>query len=166
MPPFDSVNPIVTEDGVIASDRSSSRDGWHVGMLIVGLVQDVERLHVDLGGPLHHRLEARLDVREFQIVAGNGLEAMGADIAAHFDRINDAAVVPASWKVPRTIELAVEAAGLSADEAMKTFNMGIGFALILDPAEAPKAAALLREVGETVYEIGEIVEGEGKVVYR
>ena len=29
-----------------------------------------------------------------------------------------------------------------------------------------KAAALLREVGETVYEIGDIVEGEGKVIYR
>ena len=64
------------------------------------------------------------------------------------------------------IELAVEAAGLSADEALKTFNMGIGFALVLDPADAPKAAALLREAGETVYEIGEIVEGDGKVVFR
>ena len=61
---------------------------------------------------------------------------------------------------------AVEAAGLSADEALKTFNMGLGFALILDAAEAPKAAALLREAGETVYEIGEIVAGEGRVVYR
>jgi phosphoribosylaminoimidazole (AIR) synthetase len=44
--------------------------------------------------------------------------------------------------------------------------MGIGFALIVSTAEAPKAAACLREAGETVYEIGEIVEGTGKVVYR
>jgi phosphoribosylformylglycinamidine cyclo-ligase len=78
----------------------------------------------------------------------------------------DAVVVPASWRVPRTIELAVQAAGLTASEALKTFNMGIGFAVILDPAEAPNAAALLRETGQMVYEIGEIAAGEGNVVYR
>jgi phosphoribosylformylglycinamidine cyclo-ligase len=94
----------------------------------------------------------------------------GGGITENLDRALpksvNAEVVPAAWKVPRTVVLAVEAAGLSEDEAFKTFNMGIGFALILEPSEAPKAAALLREVGETVYEIGEIVAGEGKVVYR
>ena len=106
--------------------------------------------------------------------AGVRVKAMshitGGGITENLDRALpksvDAAVVPASWRVPRTIELTVEAAGLSADEALKTFNMGIGFALILDPADAPKAAVLLREAGETVYEIGEIVAGEGRVVYR
>jgi phosphoribosylformylglycinamidine cyclo-ligase len=106
--------------------------------------------------------------------SGVGVKAMshitGGGITENLDRALpdnvDAAVVPTSWRVPRTIELAVEAAGLSADEALKTFNMGIGFALILRPAEATKAAVLLREAGETVYEIGEIVAGEGKVVYR
>jgi phosphoribosylformylglycinamidine cyclo-ligase len=94
----------------------------------------------------------------------------GGGITENLDRAlpegADAVVVTASGEVPRVVELAVEAAGLSADEALKTFNMGIGFALILDPAEAPKAAAILREAGETVYEIGEIVAGDGKVVYR
>jgi phosphoribosylformylglycinamidine cyclo-ligase len=78
----------------------------------------------------------------------------------------DAAVVPAAWRVPQTIQIAVDAAGLSADEAMRTFNMGIGFAIILAASDAAKAAALLREAGETVYEIGDIVAGDGKVVYR
>jgi phosphoribosylformylglycinamidine cyclo-ligase len=94
----------------------------------------------------------------------------GGGITENLDRALpktvDAVVSAGSWPVPRTIELAVEAAGLSADEALKTFNMGIGFALILSAADAPEAAALLRESGETVYEIGEIVAGQGKVVYR
>jgi phosphoribosylformylglycinamidine cyclo-ligase len=148
-------------------------------VLVDGQEEALSLPRVDLGGeslgealltPTRMYVNAILRV----LRAGIRVKAMshitGGGITENLDRALpktvDAAVVPASWRVPRTIELAVEAAGLSADEALKTFNMGIGFALILDPAEAPKAAALLREVGETVYEIGDIIEGEGKVVYR
>jgi len=108
-------------------------------------------------------LRAGVHVKAMSHITGGGITE---NLDRALPKTVDAEVVPAAWRVPRTIELAVEAAGLSAEEALKTFNMGIGFALILDPAEAPKAAALLREVGETVYEIGEIVEGSGRVVYR
>ena len=67
--------------------------------------------------------------------------------------------------MPRVIETVVEAAGLSEDDAYVTFNMGIGFALVVSADEAPRVAGTLRDAGERVYEIGEIVEGTGKVVY-
>ena len=93
----------------------------------------------------------------------------GGGITENLDRVlpadTDANVVRDSWKVPRIVEVAVEAAGLSADDAYKTFNMGIGYVLVLDAKDAPRAAALLREAGERVFEIGEIVSGDGKVVY-
>ena len=44
--------------------------------------------------------------------------------------------------------------------------MGLGFALVLDAADAPDVAAGLRAAGEKVFEVGEIVAGDGKVVYR
>ena len=94
----------------------------------------------------------------------------GGGITENLDRVLpkgcDARIVSGSWSVPRVIELAVEAAALPPDEALRTFNMGVGFALVFDPAHAPAAAVLLRGAGETVFEIGDIVEGEGKVVYR
>jgi phosphoribosylformylglycinamidine cyclo-ligase len=108
-------------------------------------------------------LRAGVKVKAMSHITGGGISE---NLDRALPKTVDAELVTASWKVPRTVELAVEAAGLDAAEAHKTFNMGIGFALILSPAEAPKAAALLREAGETVYEIGEIVAGEGKVVYR
>ena len=58
-----------------------------------------------------------------------------------------------------------QAASLDDDELYRTFNMGIGFALVIDARLAPDAAAFLRERGERVYEIGEIVQGSGSVVY-
>jgi phosphoribosylformylglycinamidine cyclo-ligase len=93
----------------------------------------------------------------------------GGGITENLDRVLpadcDAVVYRGAWKVPRVIETVVEAAALPQAEAYKTFNMGVGFAIVLDPAHAPDAAAKLREAGETVWEIGEIAEGEGKVRY-
>ncbi len=77
----------------------------------------------------------------------------------------DARVVRGAWRVPRVIETVVDAAGLSADEAYTTFNMGIGFALVVSAEAAPHVAATLRDLGERVVEIGDVVQGTGKVVY-
>jgi phosphoribosylformylglycinamidine cyclo-ligase len=94
----------------------------------------------------------------------------GGGITENLDRALpaecDAVIHRGSWVVPRVIETVVEAAGLSADEAYKTFNMGVGFMVVLDAADAPAAAASLREAGEIVWEVGEIVAGSGKVQYR
>jgi len=94
----------------------------------------------------------------------------GGGITENLDRVLpdecDAVVYRGSWKVPRVIQTVVEAAGLSEDEAYKTFNMGIGLTMVLDPAHAPDAAAKLRAAGETVAEVGEIVSGSGRVTYR
>lgn len=94
----------------------------------------------------------------------------GGGITENLDRCLpkdcDAVVTRGAWPVPRVIELVVDAAALPEDEAYKTFNMGIGMAIIVDPKEAPGIAFKLREAGETVYEIGEIESGEGKVRYR
>jgi hypothetical protein len=38
--------------------------------------------------------------------------------------------------------------------------------VVLESKHAADAAAILAELGERVFEIGEIVEGTGKVVYR
>ena len=77
----------------------------------------------------------------------------------------DARIVRGSWKVPAVFEIIQDAAALPDDEMLRTFNMGVGLALILDPAEAPGAAAALLAAGETVSEIGEIVAGNGEVIY-
>src|SRR5450759_2230923 len=77
----------------------------------------------------------------------------------------DARIVPGSWKVPRVFGLVSEEAEIRAAEMFRTFNMGIGFCVVVDAKDAAGAAALLREHGETVSEIGQIVPGKGEVVY-
>ena len=94
----------------------------------------------------------------------------GGGITENLDRALpdgcDARVTRGSWRVPRVFDLVASAAGLDDDEMYRTFNMGVGYALVCDPKHAPAAAVHLQAAGERVFEIGEIVEGSGVVVYE
>lgn len=77
----------------------------------------------------------------------------------------DAFVHRASWKEPAVFGLLRRETRLDDDELYRTFNMGIGLCLVLESKAAADAAVALRAAGETVYEIGDIVEGSGVVRY-
>ena len=93
----------------------------------------------------------------------------GGGITENLDRVLpegcDARVVRGAWRVPDVFGLVQEAAGIDDDAMYRTFNMGVGFALVLDPSHAPAAAATLHAHGERVSEMGEIVAGSGVVIY-
>jgi phosphoribosylformylglycinamidine cyclo-ligase len=91
----------------------------------------------------------------------------GGGITENLDRILpknlDAQVTRGSWPIPPIVKTVIDAAELSVDEAYKTFNMGIGYTLIMSVDQVETARTLL---DEKVYEIGTIVPGQGNVVYR
>lgn len=78
----------------------------------------------------------------------------------------DARIEEGSWTQPPIIDYVVEKAGLTREEALKTFNCGIGMCVICPPDLADEAKRQLESTGETVFEIGSIVPGTGKVVYH
>lgn len=81
------------------------------------------------------------------------------------DRV-DAQIQLGSWSQPPIIDYVVEKAGLSGEEALKTFNCGIGMCVICPAEVADQAIAQLESTGEKVFTIGTIIPGDGKVVYR
>lgn len=70
-----------------------------------------------------------------------------------------------SWPVPPIVEFACKEANLSESEALKTFNMGLGLILIVDPSKADAVEEVLREAGEQTYRVGSVVAGSGEVLY-
>lgn len=78
----------------------------------------------------------------------------------------DAQIDEGSWTAPPIIGYVSKKAGLSREEELKTFNCGIGMCVICPPEVADKATAQLESTGETVFRVGTIIPGEGKVVYR
>jgi phosphoribosylformylglycinamidine cyclo-ligase len=80
-------------------------------------------------------------------------EGTGADLKA------------GSWPQTELFAWLQTTAGIDDVEMNRTFNNGIGMVLVIDAEHAEATAATLRGLGETVYQIGQIVErSEGAAV--
>ena len=66
----------------------------------------------------------------------------------------------AAWTVPPVFRLLAEAGRVAEAEMFATFNMGIGYAVVVRAADAERALRALAAAGETALAIGEIVAGE------
>ncbi|MRS11944.1 MAG: phosphoribosylformylglycinamidine cyclo-ligase [Actinobacteria bacterium] len=147
-------------------------------VLVEGREAELELPRVDLGGTTLGELllaPTRIYVRSVlatlaEVPVKGMAHITGGGITENLDRaipkICNARVARGSWRAPQVFGLVQDAAGIDDESMYRTFNMGVGFALVLDRAHAPAAAAKLRELGEAVAEIGEIVEGTGVVVYE
>ena len=165
--------------GIASSGLHSNGYSLVRRVMVEGRESELSLPRVDLGGatlgdallePTRIYVKSIAALLESDVPVKAMAHITGGGITENLDRVLpagcDARIAYGSWPVPRVIETVVEAARLAPDEALKTFNMGIGMAIVVDPAHAPAVAAELTRAGERVFEIGEIVSGSGKVVYR
>ena len=66
-----------------------------------------------------------------------------------------------SWEVPPVFRWLQQEGGVSGAEMLRTFNMGVGMVAVVEPARAGALAALLRESGNEVFRLGEVIPGAG-----
>lgn len=66
-----------------------------------------------------------------------------------------------AWELPTVFRWLTAHGGMDEAELLKTFNSGIGMIVVVPADQAEAAAKLLGEAGETVFNIGTVVEGEG-----
>lgn len=71
-----------------------------------------------------------------------------------------AKVEKGSFEIPPIFALMQKTGGLEEKMMYNTYNMGIGMILAVDQADAKKAMEIIRQSGETPYQIGFIREGE------
>ena len=72
-----------------------------------------------------------------------------------------------SWTLPPLFQWLQKHGGVADDEMHRVFNCGIGMTVIVSAANADQAEAELKQLGETVYRIGEIrerTEGEAQTL--
>ena len=65
-----------------------------------------------------------------------------------------------AWDVPAVFQVLQQQGRVEDGEMFRTFNMGIGYIVVVPAAGADRAATTLRAAGETVHVLGEIVPGE------
>ncbi len=76
-----------------------------------------------------------------------------------------AVIDPRAWPVPPIFRIIQEAGRVEDAEMRRTFNMGLGYLLVVRPGDAARAAQTLSAAGERVFDVGEIRPGARSVVY-
>ncbi|HYB40912.1 MAG TPA: phosphoribosylformylglycinamidine cyclo-ligase [Candidatus Methylomirabilis sp.] len=76
-----------------------------------------------------------------------------------------AAIESAGWPVPPIFQAIQRAAAVDDVEMRRTFNMGLGFLIVVPRAAAREARDLLEAAGERVFDVGEVRAGAREVVY-
>lgn len=105
-------------------------------------------------------------VHAFCHITGGGLpgnlprvlpEGLGADID------------PAPFARPPIFDVIAKLGGVDEAEMRRTFNLGVGFVLVVDPASAEKVSEALRAAGEAPFTLGRVVSAspeDERVRYR
>lgn len=70
-----------------------------------------------------------------------------------------------SWEIPSIFNIICEIGQIESREMYRTFNMGIGYAVIVSKEDKEKAVTCLRELGEKAWQIGQITKGKGGVEF-
>ncbi|WP_405222503.1 phosphoribosylformylglycinamidine cyclo-ligase [Lentisalinibacter sediminis] len=69
-----------------------------------------------------------------------------------------------AWTAPPVFDWLAVAGNIAPAEMLRTFNCGIGMAVVLPRERADEALALLAEQGEQAWPIGEIAAGDGGAI--
>lgn len=89
-------------------------------------------------------------------IPGNVPRALPTRLAATIDT--------GAWDPPVIFETIARVGDVGRSEMFSTFNMGIGFVLITDPADAQQVIELLAEYEHAAWSIGEVVPGDGVIL--
>jgi phosphoribosylformylglycinamidine cyclo-ligase len=71
-----------------------------------------------------------------------------------------AAIDASRWQLPAVFALLQEGGRIAPEEMARTFNCGVGMAVIVAAEEAQAVASVLEGAGEDVFEIGRVEPGE------
>lgn len=104
--------------------------------------------------------QAGLEIHGMAHITGGGLpenlpRCLGAGQAIELD--------PTRWPVLPIFHWLAEVGQVSQPVMFDTFNMGIGYALILPPAQVSQAIAWFESQAIAAYEIGRVIEGNGEL---
>ena len=119
-------------------------------------------------GGLLAALRAGAPIKAMAHITGGGItENLNRALPSHLDaEVDRGGEAGPAWDIPPVISYVSSAANLSLDEQYRTFNMGVGMALIVDMDDVDDVAEALSEQGFEPFVMGQIIPGTGKVVYN
>lgn len=110
--------------------------------------------------PAMVELRGHVEVRAFAHVTQGGVAGnLARVLPAHVDAV----VRRGSWEEPRVFAEIQRLGGVTDDEMERVFNLGVGMLAVVPGAQVRDAVDRLRAAGHDAWEVGEILEGSGRV---
>lgn len=111
--------------------------------------------------PILDALQVGIEIHGMAHITGGGLpenlpRCLGQGQSVQLD--------PHKWEILPIFQWLAEAGSVSRAEMFNTFNMGIGFVLLVSSVQAEKACRWFESQGVVAYQIGQVIEGSGEVV--
>ncbi|MGE5396198.1 MAG: phosphoribosylformylglycinamidine cyclo-ligase [Chitinophagales bacterium] len=107
------------------------------------------------------QLISQIDVKGMAHITGGGIvDNLRRIIPAGVEAV----IQSSSWTPHPVFSWIARLGGVEKEEMFKTFNMGIGFIIVVSPSQVDKALTVLKRLDEQPWIIGEIRKGSGGVV--
>jgi phosphoribosylformylglycinamidine cyclo-ligase len=151
---FSLVRKIIASRGYEWSDRPQIFSGQTLGEVFL----TPTRIYVK---PVLAALKAGIEIHGMSHITGGGLpenlpRCLGKNQSIYIDT--------SSWAVPPMFQWLAEEGAVSQTAMFNTFNMGIGFVLLVPPAQAEQTVSFFTSQEIPAYVIGEVVSGNGELL--
>ena len=152
---FSLVRKVVETAGLDWSDRVAGLTGDRtLGELVLTPTQ----IYVK---PILELLKSDLEIHGMAHITGGGLpenlpRTLGPNQSIAVDR--------ASWQLPALFQWLAQTGDVPPASMFDTFNMGIGFVVIVPSQQSDIALTMLTNLGLTAWTLGEVVQGSGEIL--
>jgi phosphoribosylformylglycinamidine cyclo-ligase len=151
---YSLVRKVVTEGGFSWSDRPDALKGQSLGEAFLTPTQ------IYVPSVLAART-AGLDIHGMAHITGGGLPE---NLPRCLSRNQSIDIDPLSWPLLPVFEWLAQAGNIDANAMFNTFNMGIGFAVVVPQQAAEQAIAHFQSQHINAYRIGRVVPGSQALV--
>ena len=103
-------------------------------------------------------LQAQIPVHGMVHITGGGLPG---NLPRCLPKDVDLVVDPRSWSVPPLFHWLQEVGNIPEPDLWQTFNLGVGFCLVVPPHSLAATLACCGAVGERAWPMGEVIRGDG-----
>ncbi|ELR98538.1 phosphoribosylformylglycinamidine cyclo-ligase [Gloeocapsa sp. PCC 73106] len=111
--------------------------------------------------PILKLLNSGSDIHSMAHITGGGLPE---NLPRCLNRGQSLRIYPDSWEVPPIFQWLAQTGSVNNEAMFATFNMGIGFVIILPEVEVNSALKLLNTEGVFSFLLGEVIDGNQEVV--
>ncbi len=151
---FSLVRKIIETNNLAWSDRPKILAGKTLGEVLLTPTQ----IYVK---PILEALKTDIDIHGMAHITGGGLPenlprclGQGKSIKVNLD----------SWSVLPIFQWLAETGKVNSDAMLETFNMGIGFVVIVSPEQAESTINWFESQKIAAYSIGVVAEGDGSLI--